>query len=59
MKDDLFILMMVGMLVWMVYMYTFRTEDMMKIQKQHHEHMGKVARGAAKAGLFGVRLWRR
>jgi hypothetical protein len=59
MGDDLFVLGMFGMLLWMVYMYTFRTKDMMEIQRQHHDRVDKVARGAAKTGLTIFRLFKR
>jgi len=48
-----------GMIAWMLYMYTFRTQDMIQINKQHQEHMGRVFNGAAKVALFGFKVWRR
>ncbi|MBP3955472.1 hypothetical protein J8F10_09280 [Gemmata sp. G18] len=55
-----------AMLVWYFYMLTCRPEQFGKLMDKHmewnkarHERNKGVARGAARAVLFGIKLWKR
>lgn len=70
MSNDLIMLVGFGTCIlligWVLYMMTFRTEDFLRLwrmqeeqKKASHERMGKLAGGAAKAVLFGIKRWKK
>jgi hypothetical protein len=58
MNEQLFYLILVASLVWMVYMMTFRTEDWLRINSQYRENQREVFGALGKGAKFGFGIAR-